>query len=200
MGLQELKGVPAPGQAYCILNESSVYSRLEVAATKGLTPLVGREQEVGLLLDRWEQVKEGRGQVVLLSGEAGIGKSRLVQTLKTQVTQEGRVRLEARCSPYHQNSAFYPLIDFLQRNLQFIREDSLEVKLQKLEAAVMPSGLALSEVVPFLVSLLSLPAHRYPLPVLTPQKQKEKTQQAILTWLLAAAEHQPLTSIWEDLQ
>src|SRR4029078_13037242 len=100
------------------------------------TPLVGREQEVGLLLDRWKQVKEGRGQVVLLSGEPGIGKSRLVQEFKEQLAHEGATRIEFRCSSYHQNSALYPLIDHLQRLLQFAREDSPAVKLKKLQQAL----------------------------------------------------------------
>src|SRR6266852_7152103 len=105
----------------------------EVAATTGLTPLVGREQEVGLLLERWEQAKEGTGQVVLLSGEAGIGKSRLLQALHERTAGESLTWLECRCSPYHQNSAFYPVIELLQRMLEFRRADSPEEKLRKLE-------------------------------------------------------------------
>src|SRR4029450_3592854 len=116
--------------------KSAMRSRLEAAATRGLTPLVGREEEIALLRKRCEQTKTGEGQVVLLSGEAGIGKPRLVQLLKEQVAQEMSVRVEYRCSPYHQNSAFYPLIEHLQRLLQFPREDSPEEKVRKLEAAV----------------------------------------------------------------
>lgn len=122
LGLHEVKGVPAPLQVYQVLGvlgESGVQGRLEVAASRGLTPLVGQESEVRLLLECWEQVKEGRGQVVLLSGEAGIGKSRLVRVLREQIAGEARVWLECRCSPYHQNSALYPLIDLVQRVLQF---------------------------------------------------------------------------------
>jgi predicted ATPase len=94
-------------------------SRFEVAIRAGLTPLVGREEELGLLQQRWTQAKTGEGHAVLLSGEAGIGKSRLVQTLKEQTVTEGTTRMEFRCSPYHQNSTLYPIIDHLQRVLQF---------------------------------------------------------------------------------
>ena len=136
LGLHRLKGVSAPVQMYRILGESAVRSRFEVAITKGLTPLVGREQEVGLLLERWEKVKEGMGQVVLLCGEPGIGKSRLMQVLKERLSGETHVRIESRCSPYYQNSALYPIIDQLQR-LLFRKEDSPEEKLSKLEVALV---------------------------------------------------------------
>ncbi len=104
-GLQAVKGVSTPVPVYRVLREAEARSRFEVAVTTGLTPLVGREQEVGLLLERWDRAKGGAGQVVLLSGEAGIGKSRLVQVLKERVASEAATRLECRCSPYHQNSA-----------------------------------------------------------------------------------------------
>ncbi len=207
LGPQDLKGLPQALEVYHVLGESDAQSRLEVAASTSLTPLVGRDEEVGLLLKRWEQTKEGRGQVVLLSGEPGIGKSRLAQTLKERVASEGSLRLEAHCSPYHQNSAFYPVIDFLQRTLQFKREDSPEEKLHKLEvgahgqwksqAEAVPLQ---AEVIPLFASLLSLPLpERYPPLTLTPQKQREKTLQAILSWLLQAAGRQPVLSVWEDL-
>jgi ATP-dependent Clp protease ATP-binding subunit ClpA len=137
LGLRDVKGVPAPLQVYQALRESEVQGRLEVAVSRGLTPLVGREPEVRLLLECWEHVKEGRGQVVLLSGEAGIGKSRLVRVLRERIAGEAQTWLECRCSPYHQNSALYPLIDLLQRVLGFTREDSLEEKLAKLETALV---------------------------------------------------------------
>ena len=119
LGPQTLKGISTPLSLYRVIGESAAQSRFEVAVGTGLTPLVGREEELGLLQRRWTQAKDGAGQVVLLSGEAGIGKSRLVQTLKEQVMAEGATRIEFRCSPYHQNSAFYPIIDHLQRLLQF---------------------------------------------------------------------------------
>ncbi len=200
LGSRPLKGVSTPMSVYRVLGESGVQSRFEVAVTTGLTPLVGREQEVGLLLERWERAKEGEGQVVLLSGEAGVGKSRLVQTLKERAATESHTRLECRCSPYYQNSALYPVIDLLQRLLQFKRDDTPEAKLTKLEGALEPYGFALPEVVPLFASLLFLSlSERYPPLTLTPQKQKEKTQQAVLAWLLKEAERQPVRFVVEDL-
>jgi class 3 adenylate cyclase/predicted ATPase len=204
LGPRELKGISTPMEVYEVLAESGIRSRFEAAATTGLTPLVGREQEAGLLLERWARVNEGSGQVVLLSGEAGIGKSRLVQVLKEQVPEEPRARLECHCSPYFQNSAFYPLIDLLQREFHLKRDDSPEEKLRKLEAGlldrptVQPSdGLE----VPLFASLLSIPLpERYPPLALTPQKQKEKIQQAVLAWLLKESERHAVLSVWEDLQ
>src|ERR1041384_4133280 len=128
-------------------------------ATKGLTPLVGREQEVGLLRERWAQVKDGLGQVVLLSGEAGIGKSRLVQVLKEHVATEPQAWLTpCQCSPYYQNTALYPMIDLLERvALRFEREESPQQKLSKLEGFLVQYGLPLAEVIPLFAALLSLP-------------------------------------------
>jgi TOMM system kinase/cyclase fusion protein len=199
LGSQELKGLPAPLPLYRVIRESEAQSRFEVAIRRGLTPLVGREHELGLLMERWERAKRVEGQVVLLSGEAGIGKSRLVQEVKEQVTKEGALRWEFRCSPYYQNSAWYPVIDFLQRRLQFSREDTPEEKLAKLEQALSRSRLELQETVPLLAFLLSLPASRYTFPVLTPQRQKQKTQEALVAWLLAEAERQAVYCPWEDL-
>jgi len=108
-GQPDLKGVATPLTLYRVIRESDVHSRFEVVVRKGLTPLVGREHEFGLLRERWERVKDGTGQVVLLSGEPGIGKSRLVEALKETAGQEGVRCLELRCSPYTQNSAFAPL-------------------------------------------------------------------------------------------
>jgi predicted ATPase len=163
-----------------------------------LTPLVGRDQEVGLLLDRWEHVKESRGQVVLLSGEPGIGKSRLAHTLKEYVTAEGSLLFEARCSPYHQHSALYPLIESFQRTLLLVRQDTDDEKVEKLERALVLYNM--QETLPLFTALLSLPTPLASPPLnLTPQKQKERTLQALLQLLAAQAERQATVSVWEDL-
>src|SRR5262249_9001812 len=135
LGTPLLKGQAQPLAVYRVLYESMARSRLEAVGATRLTPLVGREQEVALPRERWAQVKDGLGQVVLLNGEAGIGKSRLVQVLKEQVATEPQAWLTpCQCSPYHQHSALYPWIDLLERvALRFEREESAEQKLRKLE-------------------------------------------------------------------
>jgi len=122
LGPQELKNVAAPIELYRVQGEGEAQSRFDVSVQKGLTPLVGRAEELALLQRRWDQAKASAGQVVLLSGEPGIGKSRLVQEFKEQLTSERAICIEFRCSPYHQNSALYPIIDHLQRLLQFARD------------------------------------------------------------------------------
>jgi class 3 adenylate cyclase len=120
LGAQTLRGVAEPVHVYRVLQESGARGRLDVAQTRGLTPLVGREQEVGLLFERWAQVKAGYGQVVLLTGDAGIGKSRLVQMLKDHIANEPHVRWECRSAEYYQNTALFPLTDLFQRRSYWI--------------------------------------------------------------------------------
>jgi len=159
LGTPPLKGQAQPLAVYRVLYESMARSRLEAAGSAGLTPLVGREQDIELLRERWAQVKDGFGQVVLLSGEAGIGKARLVQVLKEHVASESQAWLTpCQCSPYYQNTALYPMIDLLERvALRFEREDSPEQKLRKLEGFLIQYGLLLAEAVPLFSTLLSLP-------------------------------------------
>jgi predicted ATPase len=195
-----LKGLAAPLQVYRILGESAAQSRLEVAEASGFTPLVGRESEVALLLERWVQSQAGRGQVVLLRGEAGIGKSRLVEALREHVRRQGATRIAFRCSPYYQNSALYPVIDHLQRFLQWQRDDTPEAKFDMLEQALRTYRLPLEDVVPLFAALLSVPLpERYPALNLTSQRQRQKTQEALVAWLLEEAERQPVLAVWEDL-
>jgi predicted ATPase len=187
-------------QMYCVLGESGAQSRLDVSVTHGLTPLVGREADIALLLERWAKAKDRQGQVVVLSGEAGIGKSRLVHELQAHAEREGTARITLRCSPYHQQSALYPVIEHLQQVLQFRRDDTPTAKLAKLEHVLRGYGLPLPEVVPLLAALLSLPApEHYPPLQLSPQRQKQLTQAALIAWLLAEAERQPVLAVWEDL-
>ena len=202
LGTRPIRGLAQPIEVYQVLYESTARSRLDVAGSAGLTPLVGREQEVGLLLERWEQVKDGSGQVVLLSGEAGIGKSRLVEVLKAQVATEPQAWLTpCQCSPYHQNSVLYPVIDLLERvALQFERDETPQQKLSKLEGYLVQYGLPLAEAVPLFASLLSIPLGSSYAPLnVSPEQQKQKTLQAILTILLRRAAQQPLLFVMEDL-
>jgi TOMM system kinase/cyclase fusion protein len=199
-GLQALKGVSTPVPVYRVLRESEAQSRFEAAVRTGLTPLVGRDEELGLLRRRWEQAKAGEGQAVLLSGEPGIGKSRLVQTLKEQASAEGATRIEFRCSPYHQNSALYPIIDHLQSFLQFTREDSPAVKLEKLQHTLSHYRFPQADTPSLFAAVLSLPhPEGYPPLTMSPQKQKEKTQAALVAWLAEEAEQAAVFCAWEDL-
>jgi class 3 adenylate cyclase len=200
LGTHLLKGIDTPVRVSQVVGESAAQSRLDVAGASGLTPLVGREAEVTLLRERWAQSTERLGQVVLLSGEAGIGKSRLVHVLTESVVAKGAPRLTLRCSPYHTNSAFYPVIDHLQRLTQWHRAESPEAKLALLEQTLQSAGLPLAEAVPLLAALLSLPLlDQYPPLTLNPPRQKQKTQEALVAWLLAEAAQQPVLAVWEDL-
>jgi TOMM system kinase/cyclase fusion protein len=200
LGPQSLKGAETPVPAYRVLGTSGAQSRLDVISLHGPTPLVGREVVMTLLRERWAQAQDGLGQVVLLSGEAGIGKSRLVLAVKEQVADEPHTRWECRCSPYFQGSALYPLIELAQRALQFGRDEAPEAKFQKLEAALEHYGLAQPETLALWAALLSVPlAEVYPPLTLTPQRQKQKTLEAIVALLRALAAEQPVLFIVEDL-
>jgi TOMM system kinase/cyclase fusion protein len=202
LGTPLLKGQAQPLAVYRVLYESMARGRLEAVGSTGLTPLVGRAQEIGLLQARWAQVKEGVGQMVLLSGEAGIGKSRLVQVLKEQVAAEPQAWLTpCQCSPYHQNTALYPWIELLERVvLRFEREETPPQKLSKLEGFLVQYGLPLAEAVPLFATLLSLslPADYAPL-TMSPEQQKQQTLRALLMILLRMAAQQPVLFVMEDL-
>jgi predicted ATPase len=186
---------------YRVLSESGATNRLDVAQPRGLTPLVGREQEVGILLERWAQVKAGHGQVLLLTGDAGIGKSRLVQMLKEHVANEPHVRWECRSAEYSQNTALFPLVDLYQRLLRFEAHETPDAKLGKLEQMLSQYRLPLQESVPLFAPLLALPLpeNHYPPLNLSPQRQRQKTLETIVAILLELAEHQPVLFILEDL-
>jgi predicted ATPase len=201
LGTQTLRGVAEPVHVYRVLQDSGARGRLDVAVTRGLTPLVGRESEVTLLLERWEQAKSGHGHVVLLSGEGGIGKSRLVQVLKDHIANEPHVWWECRSVPYYQNTALFPVTEWFQRLWQFETGDTPDEKVGKLEHVLSQYRLPLQESVSLFAPLLSLPLpeNHYPLLNLSPQRQRQKTLETIVAILLELAEHQPVLFILEDL-
>jgi class 3 adenylate cyclase len=199
LGVQQLKGVAEPMVVYRVIRPREPASD-ETELPPGRF-LVGREAELGLLMQRWQQSKMGLGQVVLLSGEAGIGKTALVEILRAHVAQEGYTRIGFRCSPYHTHSALYPVIEHVQRVLRLDRQDSSEAMLAKLEQALQQSGLPLPEVVPLLAALLSvsLPEGRYTAMTLTPQQQRQQTLDALVAWLVTEAERRPVLAVYEDV-
>ena len=203
LGPQSLKGIAQPVDLLEVAHESAARSRFDVVSAVGLAPLVGRDQEISLLLERWQQAQKGMGHVVLVSGETGIGKSHLVWTLKQHVAQDPKAWLtEWRCSPYHQTSALYPIIEMVEAIvLEFERRHSPEEKLEKIEGFLVQHGLALEEAVPLVASLLSVPlGEGYAAPGLPPEQQKRKTLEVILTTLLLRAVRQPTLLVVEDLQ
>jgi hypothetical protein len=183
LGAKDLKGVSGLVKAWAALRPSSVESRFEALRT-ATTPLVGREEEMVLLIRRWEQAKAGEGQIVLVSGEPGIGKSRIAQTMVDRLGGELHTRLRYFCSPHHQDSALYPSVAQLERAAGFRREDTVEQRLDKLEAVLAQGTNDLNQVAPLLADLLSIPTgNRYPPLNLTPQKRKEKTLHALVAQL-----------------
>ena len=200
LGPQDLKGISAPLTLYHVQGTGEAQNRFDVSVQKGLTPLVGREEENELLLRRWQRAKGGEGQVVLLNGEAGIGKSRLVQVLREQIKDEPQLSVICRCSPFYQNSALYPIIDRLQRFLQLGKDDTPATKQTKLSQALEPVGLADTETISLFASLLSIPLPEdHPALQLSPQKQKEKTLHALVAWVTKTSEQTPVRVEIEDL-
>lgn len=200
LGVHALKGVAEPIQVYGVRGERAAASRFEAATATGLTPLVGRDEEVGLLLRRWEQAQEHEGQVVLLCGEPGIGKSRITQAVCERVTHAPHLRLHYQCSPYSTNSAFYPLMVQLERAAQFTREDTPAQQLDKLEALLAQSTEGVAEVAPLLAAVLAIPIGDRSAPLrLSPQRQKAKTIEALVDQIVGWSRHQPVVCIVEDV-
>src|SRR6516162_9454580 len=171
LGEIELKGIAGTVPAWQVLRESGVASRFEALRGSALTPLIGRDEETDLLLRRWARAKTGDGQIVLVSGEPGIGKSRIAAALEERLGGEPHLRLRYFCSPHHQDSALFPFVDQLGHAARFDRDDMPAAKLEKLEALVARTALP-DEDVAFLADLLSLPAsERHPLPDLSPQRK-----------------------------
>jgi class 3 adenylate cyclase/predicted ATPase len=198
LGAVEVKGITAPVPAWQVLHPSVVASRFEALRGSALSRLVGRDEEIDLLLRRWARAKAGDGQIVLVSGEAGIGKSRIAVELEERLRAEPYLRLRYFCSPYHQDSALYPFIDQLSRAAGFARDDPPAVKLEKL-GALLARAAPPDEDVAFLADLLSLPPlERHPLPNLSPRREKERTLEALIRQLEGLARQQPVVMVFED--
>jgi hypothetical protein len=181
------------------MGERQVESRFAAAHGQQLTPLIGREEELELLSRRWRRAADGEGQVVLLSGEPGIGKSRLTRALQDTLTDTPHLRVLLQCSPHHTSSTLYPVISQLELTAGFFAGDSAAVRLDKLADTLAPAGQPADEIMPLFASLLSIPAEdRYPLPRLTPQQQKDRTLAALIQQLEGLSLQQPVLFILED--
>lgn len=199
LGARELKGFAAPLSVWRVVGERAVESRFEAAHAGHLTALVGREHEVNLLLDRWEQARGGEGQVVLLAGEAGIGKSRITQALRERISEEAHTDLRYQCSPHYQSTALHPFIAQLERAAGLAESDDEETRLGKLEALLRTTADDITDTMPLLAALLSIATgSRYPALELGPQQQMQRTQEALLDHLTALATRQPVFVLFED--
>src|SRR5438309_3585099 len=197
LGPQQLAGFGEPLRAWRVLGESGEVSRFE-ALRSGEMPLVGRDEEIELLQRRWEQAKSGEGRVVLISGEPGIGKSRLAAALSAHIKSEPHTRLRYFCSPHHQDSALYPFKSQLERAAGFVRDDTVDAKLGQLQALLAP-GTRDDDEIALLSELLSLPSSAVDLN-LSPQRKREKLLEALLNQFEAEARHQPVLMVFEDAQ
>jgi class 3 adenylate cyclase/tetratricopeptide (TPR) repeat protein len=199
LGLKELKGISKPVRAWSALRPSAVASRFEALRATGMTALVGRDEENALLLSCWSKAKAGEGQVVLLSGEAGIGKSRLTAALLERLVSEPHTRLRYFCSPQHTDSAFYPIVGQIERAAGLRRDDTSLAKLDKLDALLVQTATS-KEDMALVAELLSLPNDgRYPRLDLTPQQLRQKTLEALTAQLSSLAGQHPVLMIFEDV-
>jgi AAA ATPase domain/Adenylate and Guanylate cyclase catalytic domain len=199
LGAKDLKGISAAERAWAVLRPSSVESRFEALHATDLTALVGRQEDLDLLLRRWSKAMAGEGQVVLLSGEAGIGKSRLTAALFERLATEPHTPLRYFCSPQHTDSALYPIISQMERAAGFAHGDSAQTKLDKLDAVLARSYTPPQDRALF-AELLSLPNDgRYPKAELAPQQRRQRTFEALTTQIVSLAEQSPVLMIFEDI-
>ena len=197
---QALKGFSEPVPVWCVLAERAAASRFEAAHGGGLTALVGRDHEIGLLLDRWQLSSAGEGQVVTLSGAAGIGKSRMLGVLGERIADHEHFRLRYQCSPYHSNIAFHPVIRQLELAAGYVSSDGVAEKLDKLERLLSLSAPDVQAVAPLFATLLSLPAEdRYGPLHLSSQQLREQIIAALVAQLVMLARQRPVLLLLEDV-
>jgi class 3 adenylate cyclase/tetratricopeptide (TPR) repeat protein len=199
-GAQPLKGVEVPIRLYRVIQPSGARGRLAAAAVRGLTPFIGREDELRLLLNRWDQVREGEGQFILVVGEAGIGKSRLVQRFHEQLTDTPHTWFECAAAALHQNTPFYTVSELLEQIFQGRREQTSEERIAGLEASLKSAGVKLDEALPLIARLANLPIpDRYPPLQMPPDQQRKRLLATITAWALGNARIQPMVIVVEDL-
>ena len=198
LGTREAKGIAEPVRAYEALRPSAVESRFEALHAAGLTALVGREEELELLLRRWSKAKTGEGQVVLLSGEAGIGKSRLTAALLEGLAGEPHTRLRYFCSPQHTDSAFYPIIGHMQRAARLAHDDTAQAKLDKLDMMLAQTSTSKEDVALFAEMLSLANDGRYPLLELTSEQRRQRTLEALVSQVQTLTHQSPVLMIFED--
>jgi class 3 adenylate cyclase len=198
LGSRALMGFAEPVGAWSVARPLRAESRFDARRARHLTELVGRGEELEILLRRWQRIKQGEGQIVLISGEPGIGKSRLVHALQGRIADEPHTPVRLQCSPFHVNSALYPMIEHFERAAAFAPGDGATTKLDKLETLLAQSGPLADDALLF-ASLLSIPAHgRYPPLNMSPQRQKELTLKALAKRLESLSVRQPVIFLLED--
>lgn len=195
LGTHCLKGITDPVTAFGVIGETTRESRFEARHASALTPIVGREREIDLMLERWEMARSGRGQMIVVSGEAGIGKSRISREVIDAIAQVDHTRITYQCSPYHSDSAFYPTIQQLTFAAGIKTADGPDARLDKLDALI--DGPAENKAL--MATLLGLDTGRYDVPNLTPGQQRAHTMQALATMLVQQAQETPVLLVYEDL-